>query len=117
MGLLTIVFTIILGLSVYFLYRIMNGNISNPTVFKEELKYIKSIGLFALILGILGQLIGLFGAFEAIQRIGNVSPALLAGGLKVSSICNIYGMIIFLISMLLWITADYVFVKRIPIAE
>ncbi|MEP1033771.1 MotA/TolQ/ExbB proton channel family protein [Ekhidna sp.] len=62
---------------------------------------IKSTGLLAAITGILGQLIGLFSAFEAIQQIGAVSPAILAGGLKVSMITTIYGVIIYMIAILL----------------
>ena len=62
---------------------------------------IKSAGLLAAITGILGQLIGLFSAFEAIQQVGSVSPAILAAGLKVSMITTIYGIIIYLIALLL----------------
>lgn len=63
---------------------------------------VKSIGLFAMVIGILGQFIGLYGAFEAIEQAGQISQALLAGGLKVSSITSIYGILIFVISYLLW---------------
>ncbi|WP_425392571.1 MotA/TolQ/ExbB proton channel family protein [Ekhidna sp.] len=62
---------------------------------------IKSAGLLAAVTGILGQLIGLFSAFEAIQQMGSVSPAMLAGGLKVSMITTMYGIIIYLISIIL----------------
>jgi biopolymer transport protein ExbB/TolQ len=62
---------------------------------------IKSIGLLALITGILGQLIGLFSAFEAIQQMGSVSPAMLAGGLKVSMITTMYGLVIYMITLVI----------------
>ena len=62
---------------------------------------IKSAGLLAAITGILGQLIGLFSAFEAIQQVGSVSPAILAGGLKVSMITTMYGIFIYIIALLL----------------
>ena len=68
---------------------------------QRKTNLIKSIGLLAMITGILGQLIGLFSAFEAIQQMGSVSPAMLAGGLKVSMITTIYGAIIYLISILI----------------
>lgn len=61
---------------------------------------VREAGLLALALGVLGQLIGLFEAFKAIEAMGNVSPAMLAGGLKVSSITTIYGLIAFVISRL-----------------
>lgn len=69
---------------------------------KSDLDLIKSIGLLALIIGILGQLIGLFSAFQAIEQVGTVSPAMLAGGLKVSSITSIYGLVIYATSLVLW---------------
>ena len=70
---------------------------------QKELDLIKSLGLLALVIGILGQMIGLFDAFEAIQQMGSVSPAMLAGGLKVSSITSIYGVIIYAVSLIIWI--------------
>lgn len=68
----------------------------------SNLDLIKSVGLFAMISGILAQLIGLFSAFQAIEQAGTVSPAMLAGGLKVSMISTIYGMLIYAISYLIW---------------
>ena len=56
----------------------------------------------ALVVGILGQVIGLFEAFQAIEEMKEVSPSLLAGGLKVSSITTIYGFIIYIFSYLCW---------------
>lgn len=67
---------------------------------------IKSIGLLALVVGVLGQMIGLFSAFQAIEQMGSVSPAMLAGGLKVSSITTIYGLIIYVISLILWMLSE-----------
>lgn len=75
---------------------------TKPTGTAKDLDLIKSIGLLALVIGILGQLIGLFSAFEAIQQMGTVSPPMLAGGLKVSSITTIYGTIIYALSLILW---------------
>jgi len=66
----------------------------------DSLNYVRELGLLGLALGILGQLIGLFEAFKAIEIIGDVSPALLAGGLKVSSITTLYGLLGFIISRL-----------------
>ena len=63
---------------------------------------IKSVGLLALVIGVLGQMIGLFSAFEAIEQMGSISPEMLAGGLKVSSITTIYGLIIYVVSLIIW---------------
>lgn len=66
----------------------------------KTLPLISSIGLFALIWGVFGQLLGLFQAFDYIQISGEVPATVLAGGLKVSMISTIFGVIIFLISRL-----------------
>ncbi len=63
---------------------------------KKTINLIASISLFAIVWGFLGQIIGLMGAFDAIQAIGDISPAILAAGLKVSFIAPVFGMIIFL---------------------
>ena len=62
---------------------------------------LKEFGLAALTFGFLGQLIGLLGAFEAIEAAGGVSQSMLAGGLKVSSITSIYGLLIYCISLII----------------
>ena len=52
----------------------------------KDLNLIKSVGLLAVVVGVMGQMIGLFSAFQFIEEAGSVSPGMLAGGLKVSSI-------------------------------
>jgi biopolymer transport protein ExbB/TolQ len=100
MGMLSILFLVILVLTVL------------AFISKDESKqaswmnYIKSLGLLAFVLGMLGQFIGLFGAFKAIESGMDISPELLAGGLRVSSITSIYGMIIFVIAYILWFVLD-----------
>lgn len=99
MGMLSIVLLVILALAVK---SIIFDTKNEEHGFRNQIGYIKSLGLFAVVLGMLGQFIGLFTAFEYIAATGSVSPAILAGGFKVSSITSIYGIIIFLIAYLLW---------------
>lgn len=68
---------------------------------QAKVAMIQKAGLLAAVTGILGQLIGLFSAFEAIQQMGSVSPAMLAGGLKVSMITTMYGVFIYVIALLI----------------
>jgi len=67
---------------------------------KKTKDLIASIGLFSIVWGFLAQIIGLMGAFDVIQMAGDISPTVLAGGLKISFIAPVFGMIIFLIGRL-----------------
>lgn len=74
---------------------------------RKWIKINQDLALFALVWGIFGQTVGLFGAFQAIEEVGEVSQALLAGGLKVSSYPTLYGMFIFLIGKVFKIIIDF----------
>lgn len=101
MGILTLVFIAMVSVAFVNGLPVLKGNISEDS--PRKIAYVKSVGLFALIFGILGQLIGLFSAFEAIELLEvDISPALLAGGFKVSMITTLYGLIIYVVSLLLW---------------
>ena len=60
------------------------------------------LGSFAFLFGILAQVIGFFEALGVIAKMGDVSPALIAGGLKVSLLAPLYGFVLFLISSIVW---------------
>ena len=68
----------------------------------QELAMGKSIGLFAMVLGILFQLIGFYEAFSRLEEVGQAAPNILYGGIKISMITTIYGVIIYLTSWILW---------------
>lgn len=107
MGILTLLLLVILAMAAYRFIQISRGHVEHETSFRHQLTHIKSIGLFSLVFGILAQMMGLYQAFSAIEQAGNISPALLAGGLKVSMISTIYGLVIFLLSYVLWLGLDY----------
>ena len=102
MGVLTLLLFIILIIAVVSALHISNRKQVQAVKTRHQLTYLKSLGLFALIFGILAQMIGLYSAFQHIEVVGNVSSSMLAGGLKVSSICTLYGLTIFLVSYFIW---------------
>ena len=102
MGILTIMLFIVVALFFYFLFLISRKEYKDLDQTIKRLKFIKTTGIYALVTGILGQMIGLYSAFSHIEAAEDVAPGILAGGLKVSMIPTMYGMIIFLISYLLW---------------
>ncbi|SMD36138.1 MotA/TolQ/ExbB proton channel family protein [Reichenbachiella faecimaris] len=94
MSILTIVLAASCGLFVFYLIK--------KTKDESQTSLIKSVGLFALVFGLLGQFIGLYSALQHISQVESVSSAMLAGGIRVSSITSIYGMLIFILSYLMW---------------
>jgi biopolymer transport protein ExbB len=48
-------------------------------------------------LGFLGTVVGMVMAFDDIQRQGDISPTIVAGGMKVALITTIYGIIVALV--------------------
>ncbi|MCS5490194.1 MotA/TolQ/ExbB proton channel family protein [Algoriphagus limi] len=65
-------------------------------------EWTKELGIFALATGILGQVIGLYGMFEGIESFGgNINQAMIAGGLKYSTISTIFGLLIFMVSLVI----------------
>ena len=106
MSVLTILFVIIMAVSIWHAINIATGKALDKVNFKHQLKYIKSIGLLTMITGILGQMVGLFMAFNAVEQANNISPAILAGGLKVSMITTLTGIVFYFISIILWFILD-----------
>jgi hypothetical protein len=75
-------------------------------IVKRKIKHLKSIGLFALIIGVLHQLTSLYSIYSAIEEAGDITMNLVLNALKTSMIPLIYGLIIYLLSLLLWIIMD-----------
>ncbi len=69
------------------------------------------ISLFIAIapsLGFLGTVIGMIQAFDAIQAVGDISPNVVAGGMKVALITTVGGLIV---AMILQIFYNYILAK------
>jgi hypothetical protein len=116
MGALTILLVITTTWFIYHFTISYNSKKINKEKLLRIFAYGKSMGLFALVTGISGQMMGIFNMFLAIENtIKNgeeVIPALVFGGIKVTMICTIYGMIIYLLSLLLWFVASMIIEKK-----
>ena len=95
MGILTL---ILLSLIAVFVMSIIKKR--NEKQLNQSVQWLKSIGTLGLVVGILGQLMGLFTAFSVIETAQGISPAILIGGLKVSLITTLYGLLIYIIYLL-----------------
>lgn len=59
-------------------------------------------GAIAAIIGFFSHYWGLYNAMQAIMRANDISPAIVAGGYAVSLITILSGLIIFIISAIIW---------------
>ncbi len=64
---------------------------------EKNLTWIQLMIAIAPMLGFMGTVIGMIGAFDAIQAAGDISPALVAGGIKVALITTVSGLIVAII--------------------
>ena len=69
---------------------------------EENCSWITLFIAMAPSLGFLGTVIGMVMAFDEIQRAGDISPTIVAGGMKVALITTIYGIIVALILQLFY---------------
>ncbi len=63
------------------------------------------IGLFialAPMLGFLGTVIGMIGAFDKIEAVGDISPTVVAGGIKVALLTTVFGLVVAIILQLFY---------------
>jgi biopolymer transport protein ExbB len=69
---------------------------------EKGLSWISLFIAIAPMLGFLGTVIGMIQAFDAIQLAGDVSPQLVAGGIKVALITTLFGLIVAIILQLFY---------------
>ena len=106
MGILTLLLLVIILIAGRMGSRILNGNIDDLETFRHRLSYLKTLGALTMSIGLLGTFIGLYSAFIGIEAMDGVSQAMLAGGLKVASITGLYGIIIYVFSIITWLWLD-----------
>lgn len=112
MGALTIFFAIT---TAWIIYHFVKGYFTNPTNHEKTLRmleYGKSMGLFTMIVGFLGQMMGFIAMFDAISLAGSVDPNLVYNGIRVTMICPVYGVLIYLFTLLLWFVASILIEKK-----
>jgi biopolymer transport protein ExbB/TolQ len=60
------------------------------------------VGSFTFLIGLFGQMIGMYGALSCVYEAGNIAPALIAGGIRVSLLAALYGFGLLLVSSIIW---------------
>jgi len=116
MGFLTILLIITVAWIIFYFVRAYNSKQDDTENLLRKMGYGKLLGLFAMTTGFLGQLIGLTAMFDAIQmanlRGEEIKPVLIWGGVKVTMIVTMYGILIFLFSLMLWFIARLIIDKK-----
>lgn len=60
---------------------------------EKGLSWISLFIAIAPMLGFMGTVIGMIGAFDAIEQAGDISPTVVAGGIKVALLTTVFGLI------------------------
>jgi len=112
MSLISLPFFTALGFAIVVAIALINKKPISPQIRQTILPGILFFGSLAFVLGVLGQIIGLYSAFIGIEQMGEVSQAMLASGLKVSSITTLYGFLALIISSICWFALRSIIVQR-----
>jgi len=75
---------------------------------ERNLVWISLFIALAPMLGFMGTVIGMVGAFDAIEKAGDISPSLVAGGIKVALLTTLFGLIV---AVILQIFYNYIVSK------
>ena len=78
------------------------------SLLEKGLTWISLFISLAPMLGFMGTVIGMIGAFDAIEAAGDISPSLVAGGIKVALLTTVFGLIV---AMILQIFYNYLVAK------
>ncbi|MBQ4821123.1 MotA/TolQ/ExbB proton channel family protein [Aquimarina sp. MMG016] len=89
---------IMLLLVLFLVVKSILGILKGHSGLQKNIQLINSIGLLTLVWGMLGQLIGIIGMFDSVEKIGEISTHIFAGGLKVSALPPVFGFFVFIIS-------------------
>lgn len=83
------------------------GSVVNGKL-ESNLTWIALFIALAPMLGFLGTVVGMVAAFDAIEAAGDISPAIVAGGIKVALLTTVFGLIV---AMILQVLYNYIVAK------
>lgn len=83
------------------------GSVQMATL-ESGLVWLALLIALAPMLGFLGTVVGMIQAFDAIEIAGDISPALVAGGIKVALLTTVFGLIV---AMILQVFYNYIITK------
>ncbi|MCB9024218.1 MAG: MotA/TolQ/ExbB proton channel family protein [Lentimicrobiaceae bacterium] len=75
---------------------------TKPANYAKRTEAILFLGSLAFLWGLLGQITGMMQMLGILSEFSDISPSLIAGGIKVSLLAPLYGFVIFIFSAVVW---------------
>ncbi|MDY0102346.1 MAG: MotA/TolQ/ExbB proton channel family protein [Lentimicrobium sp.] len=86
-------------------YRLYAKDAAKSFKTKSLSELILFLGSFSFLWGIICQVIGLLEMLSVINEVGDIAPSIIAGGIWVSSLSTIYGLLLFMLTFVAWFVA------------
>ena len=86
-----------LVLAAFFAIKAFSSLKADFPVFEKYRKLINQVVLIALVISFLNSLLGLIQAFDSLEATGGGDPAIVAGGLKVTLLSPLFGLLVFVL--------------------
>ena len=87
---------------------IQNAGAIEMAFLEKNMIWLNAVITIAPMLGFTGTVVGMIGAFDAIEAAGDISPSLVAGGIKVALLTTVFGLIV---AMILQVFYNYLIAK------
>ena len=108
MGTLSLLFLVILSLSVIAATLAFRSTSTHADKIQNLIGYIRSVALFTLVCAIFFQILGLVDIFDYLaHKDSQLAASILAKGIKITFWSTIYGIIIYLVSILITLGLNY----------
>ena len=93
-------FTYLIVILIFIIVALFIKGIFEKGANSKTISLLVSVGWFSLAIGFLGQTFGLIIAFDTVQAMGDLAPQAVAGGLKLTLLSSLFGVVSFLIARL-----------------
>lgn len=86
-----------LVLAVFFTIKAFVNLTGDLATFLKYKKLVNQVVLLGLVISFLNSLLGLIQAFDSLEATGGGDPAIVAGGLKVTLLSPLFGLLVFIL--------------------
>ena len=95
-----VVFTVVIFICLILVLALFAATYMNKANQEKFMSLMKHVGWFAVAWGFMGRTFGLIHAFDAVAAHGELTPSLLADGLKMALVDPLFGIFVFVIARL-----------------